>query len=175
MLTKTVLFQTAPILHRRDRGITRPFMLALLSVVTAAALSACGKTDDGQTVGQKVDTAIAASQKAAAEAKVKTQSAMAEAGVTLKDVAQKAEVSGKNLADKTEAKFDDVSITAAVTGELARDPDLSAFKISVNTKNGAVLLKGTAPTVTAKERAAVLAKAAKGVLSVDNQLTVTGS
>ncbi|MBC7473921.1 MAG: BON domain-containing protein [Candidatus Sericytochromatia bacterium] len=53
-----------------------------------------------------------------------------------------------------------------------KDSELSAFKINVNSKNGNVLLKGTAPTKEAKDRAESLAKSAKNVLSVDNQLLI---
>lgn len=144
-------------------------------MLAAAALSACGKADDGKTVGQKVDSAIAKSEQAASEAKVKTESAMSDAGSAMKEAAQKAETSGKSMATKAEATLDDVSITAAITAELAKDPDLSAFKINIDTKNGAVLLKGSAPTAAAKDRAATIAKAAKGVMSVDNQLVVKAS
>lgn len=155
---------------------SRPVTLGLVSLVLLATLGGCGKkVDDNQTVGQQVDTAIAASEQAAADAKVKTKNAMAGAGSTLKDMAQQAEVSGRKMAGQAEAKFDDLNITAAVTGDLARDSDLSAFKINVDTKDGVVLLKGTAPTTASKERAAAIAKGAKGVVSVDNQLIVSGS
>jgi hyperosmotically inducible periplasmic protein len=173
--TIPVSVSTSPAGQHRHASIIRTATLALASVVAVAALSACGKTDDGKTVGQKVDSAIAKSEQAAAEAKVKTEGAMSDAGSTLKAAAQKAEASGKTLADKAEAKLDDAAITTAVTAELAKDPDLSAFKINVDTKNGAVLLKGTAPTMAAKERAAVIAKSAKGVMSVENQVVVKGS
>lgn len=175
MPTTTVSSPTSSAVNLWHTSIIRPAMLALACVVAVAALSACGKTDDGKTVGQQVDSAIAKSEQAAAEAKVKTEGAMSDAGSTLKGAAQKAEASGKTMTDKAEAKFDDVGITAAVTAELAKDPDLSAFKINVDTKNGAVLLKGTAPTLAAKERAAVIAKSAKGVMSVENQVVVKGS
>jgi osmotically-inducible protein OsmY len=70
------------------------------------------------------------------------------------------------------ATVDDAAITASVSAGLAKDPDLSAIKINVDTKAGAVSLKGPAPTAAAKARAEEIAKGVQGVTSVDNQLEV---
>lgn len=70
------------------------------------------------------------------------------------------------------AAFDDAKIVSAVNAELVKDSELSTFKINVDSKNGNVLLKGTAPTKKAKDRAESLAKSAKNVVSVDNQLLI---
>jgi len=146
-----------------------------LSLAAVLMLGACGKTDDGKTVGQKVDAALAKTQEVATEAKVKTESAMANAGTALKDATQKGEAASKDMANKVEDKFDDLAITTAVNAGLAKNSDLSALKINVDTKNGVVLLKGTAPSLAAKERATEITKAVKGVATVDNQLVVKSS
>lgn len=70
---------------------------------------------------------------------------------------------------------DDIAITASVSAGLAKDADLSAIKIDVDTKNGAVSLTGPAPSVAARERASAIAKGTKGVVSVDNKLVVKDS
>ena len=69
-------------------------------------------------------------------------------------------------------KIDDAVITTSVKAELAKDTTLSAMAINVDTANGRVALKGTAPTSAAKDQATTLAQSVKGVASVDNQLTV---
>ncbi len=69
---------------------------------------------------------------------------------------------------------DDAAITAAISAGLAKDPDLSAIKIDVDTKAGAVSLQGPAPSAAAKERAEQVAKGVQGVTSVDNRLEVKG-
>lgn len=74
---------------------------------------------------------------------------------------------------KIENKLEDAAITVAVNAGLATDSELSALKINVDTKDGKVLLKGTAPSSTSKDRASDIARGAKGVTSVENQLTVT--
>ena len=61
-------------------------------------------------------------------------------------------------------------ITAAVSTGLAKDPDLSAIKIDVDTKGGQVTLSGPAPNAAAKARAEEIAKSVKGVSAVDNRL-----
>ena len=158
---------------RHNPSFVWPVVLAAVLVVIT--LSACGKNDDGKTVGQSVDAAIAKSERAANEAKIKTESAMSDAGTNLKKAVQKAEISGKEIADKAETKFDDMTITAAVKAEIAKAPELSAFKVSVDTKSGAVVLTGSAPTSAARERASQVAHTAKGVTSVKNELVVTNN
>lgn len=150
----------------------RPSFWAMTSLAFVLNLSACDKHDDGKTVGQKLDSAISRTEQAAAEAKVKTESTMASAGAALKDAAQQAENSGKKTASKAVGEFNDLGITAAVTGALAKDPNLSAFEIDVDTKSGVVILKGSAPTHSAREKAESIAKNVRGVISVNNQLTV---
>ena len=71
-------------------------------------------------------------------------------------------------------KVDDATITAQVSAGLAKDPDLSAVKINVDTQNGAVTLNGPAPNLAAKDRAQTIAKSIKGVTSVTNLLVISG-
>lgn len=77
-----------------------------------------------------------------------------------------------NTGSRMGAKIDDAMITTSVKAELAKDPSLSAMKINVDTENGRVALKGTAPSNEAREHATTLAQNVKGVSAVDNQLTV---
>jgi osmotically-inducible protein OsmY len=72
-------------------------------------------------------------------------------------------------------KIDDAAITASVSGGLAKDPDLSAIKINVDTKAGVVTLNGPAPTAAAKDKATEIAKKVKGVIAVNNQLIIKAS
>jgi len=146
-----------------------------LSIVALAALSGCGKKDDGQTVGQKLESAVASTEKAAAEAKAKAEATMAKAGDAMKDATQKAEASGIKTAQSMAGKVDDAAITAFISAEFAKDADLSAIRIDVDTKDGNVTLNGPAPTVAARDKATLLAKSIKGVASVNNKLTVKGS
>ena len=123
--------------------------VALLLAAGVIALGACSKTDN-ETMGKKVDSAVAKTERAGADAKTKTESASAS-------------VAGA---------MDDASITAAVSTGLAKDPDLSAIKIDVDTKGGQVTLSGPAPNAAAKARAEEIAKSVKGVSAVDNKLQV---
>jgi osmotically-inducible protein OsmY len=115
------------------------------------ALSGCNR-NDGSTVGQKLDNAVSRTEAGAADASraVKDKTA---------DVAQ---------------SVNDATITAAVNADLAKDPDLSALRINVDTHDGRVALYGSAPNESAKMRAEKLAMSEKGVVSVDNKLAVEG-
>ncbi|WP_284619079.1 BON domain-containing protein [Aquabacterium humicola] len=75
-------------------------------------------------------------------------------------------------ADNAQVAINDAAITASVNARLARDNELSALRIDVDTVDGKVALKGTAPNESARERAAKLAQAVDGVRTVDNQLTI---
>jgi len=145
------------------------------ALVAMAGLSACGKKDDGQTVGQKLDSAVTSTEQAAAQAKATAEASMAQAGDAMKDATQKAEASGSTTAMSAAGMVDDVAITASVAAGFAKDADLSALKIDVDTKNGNVTLYGPAPTAAARDRATTIAKSIKGVTSVDNKLVVKSS
>jgi osmotically-inducible protein OsmY len=60
-----------------------------------------------------------------------------------------------------------------VNAELAKDTELSALKINVDTSQGRVILRGSAPNEASRERATTLVARVDGVLGVDNQLTVS--
>lgn len=146
-----------------------------MSIVALAVLSACGNKDDGQTAGQKLDSALASTEKAAAEAKAKAEASMAKAGDAMRDATKKAEASSANTVSSIASKADDAAITASIAAEFAKDADLSAIKIDVDTTNGNVTLNGPAPTAAARDKATTLAKSIKGVASVSNKLTVKPS
>ena len=162
-------------------GASRPMATLAIagSLLVLMALGACGKKDDSQTVGQKVDSAIAKTEQAASEAKEKASASMAKVEEAMKVDAQKAQDASKTAIDKAADKISvtaqDIAITTSISAALAKDPDLSAIKIDVDTKGGAVTLTGPAPTTAARDKATVLAKAVKGVMSVDNKLMVKGS
>ena len=167
----------------RTRTVTasRWWLLALVAG-SALTLSACNR-NDGRTVGEKVDAGIAKTEHAAAEAKAKaeqmaanarakTDSSSSGAQSSMKQGATDAKEAVKDAGASISATVDDASITAAVSAGLAKDADLSAIKINVDTKGGAVSLKGPAPSAAAKARAEEISKGVKGVSTVDNQLDV---
>jgi osmotically-inducible protein OsmY len=143
------------------KRMTAPAVLAA-AVAAAFSLGACSKhTDDGRTVGQKVDAAMDRAETAADNAK-------REAGEATRDIRSESRAATTDASDKVA----DAAITASVNADLAKDPDLSAIKINVDTANGHVTLRGTAPSSDAKQRATRLAGNVKGVTSVDNELSV---
>jgi hyperosmotically inducible protein len=151
--------------HSLSSGAARrPLVAAACSVAVLLALTACGKQDDGKTVGQSIDSGIA-----------KTEQAAADVGNSVKDMGKDAQVAGSQASTTMGEKIDDAVITTSVNASLAKDPDLSAIKINVDTKDGVVTLNGPAPTATAKAKAADLAREVKGVTSVNNQLMVSAS
>jgi len=154
-------------------------LAAAAVVVLAAGLVGCGDRGDGQTAGQKVDAAIAKTQDAAERAKDKAEVLAGEARdkvVASEPAMREGAANVKEAARETGAAVagtvDDMSITASVSSSLAKDSELSATRIDVDTKGGVVKLQGPAPNAAAKARAGDIAKAVKGVSSVDNQLDV---
>ena len=144
---------------------------ALLGAVLA--LAGCDKGDN-RTAGEKVDAAIAKTERAADQAAAKTGQAVSEAKEKIEssDAGAKMSQAAKDAGSAISSAADDATITAQVSAGLAKDPDLSAIKIDVDTQAGKVTLRGPAPTPTAKERAEQIAKGVQGVSSVDNQLEV---
>jgi hyperosmotically inducible periplasmic protein len=144
-------------------AVTSRLGLPVLAVAFTLLLGACGKSDQPTTAGEKLDAAISTVEK--------KSEAM---GQGMKQGMEAAKAGTADAVDTIKAGTQDASITTQITAELARDPQLSALKIDVDTHAGAVVLKGTAPTDAAKDRAVTLARAVSGVVSVDNQLRVGG-
>ncbi|MEJ8854289.1 BON domain-containing protein [Variovorax robiniae] len=147
-------------------------VLAILVAGCALALGGCDNKAPKTTMGEKVDSAVASTKDAAADAKAKTEAGASSAGASMKEGAADASQTVKNAGSKVAGKVDDAAITASVSAGLAKDPDLSAIKINVDTKAGMVTLNGPAPSAAAKARAADIAKGVEGVSSVDNKLEV---
>lgn len=142
--------------------------------VTALAfgLAACNKADDNQTAGQKLDGAIANTEKAADNAAANASVAASNATDAAKNAAADVKDAAKDAGNAVASAADSASITASVNAGLIKDTELSAIKIDVDTKDGVVTLTGEAPSQAAKDRAGDIAKAVQGVSSVNNNLTV---
>ena len=142
-------------------------VIAASSLAVLLVLGGCDRGDN-RTAGQRLDSGVSTAQRAGENASRSAKDATASAGATLDRAADDTRAMGASAG----AKVDDASITAKVNAGLAKDKDLSAVKIDVDTQNGVVTLSGPAPTATAKERASQIARAVKGVSSVNNQLTI---
>ena len=156
-----------------DRPAHRIASILAVSAL-ALGLAACGKTEE-PTVGQRLDSAVEKTEQAAADARVKAESAMQSAETKMEQGAANAEAKAKDATNTAKGAIDDATITAQVNAGLAKDPDLSALKINVDTVNGKVTLNGPAPSTVARDRAETIAKSVTGVTSVNNQLVVTAS
>ena len=128
--------------------------LVLAVAATAVLLAGCDRSNHDRTAGQKLDATVARAEQKSEEIKTDIKNSTANAV--------------NAVGDKTR----DAAITAAVNAELVRDSKLSALKIDVDTTDGRVVLRGTAPDTASVERAKVLASAVSGVVSVENALTV---
>ncbi|MEO8154209.1 MAG: BON domain-containing protein [Rhizobacter sp.] len=133
----------------------------LVAVAAALSLGACQRNDPDRTAGQKLDSTMASAEQKAKELKSDMKQETSEA----KDDINRATAAAGD-------KVKDLSITASINAQLARDAELSALHINVDTSAGRVVLRGTAPNDAARERATSLASSISGVLGVDNQLTV---
>ena len=87
----------------------------------------------------------------------------------------KAETATTNAMSQAGAALDDAGITAQIKADLIKEPDISALKIDVDTKAGAVTLTGSVPSDALKMRAGDIAKAVKGVNNVSNMLEIKAS
>ena len=145
-----------------------------------AALAACDRpangntaAKDGATVGQKVDRAFAQTKEELARAGDQVKPTLERAGDSIERGAQQVKPTLERAGEKIkEAAGSDAAITASIKADYLKDPDLSVFKIDVDTKDGVVTLNGVADTPSARQRAEKLASANKGVREVRNHLTV---
>ena len=136
----------------------------IVAVATAASLAGCERPDDARTAGQKVDDTIAKVEQKAEEVKSDMREAARDAKQAGADVA-------KGAADKvSEAKQATVNVAEAAADKV-KDAVISS--VTVDSQNGRVALRGSAPDSVASERAASVASSVDGVVAVDNQLAVS--
>ncbi len=165
---------------------------ALLAAFSSLALAGCHRESGEASVGQKVDTAIDRTQEKLSAAGAATSQAVSDAGEKtsqkLAEMGDKTQAAVSNAADKVAEKTGqavnavqeassspavaDAAITASIKTDLLKDPDLSVFKIDVDTKDGVVTLNGLAGTDAARARAEKMASAVKGVKEVRNFLVL---
>lgn len=157
---------------RNTNTFARTTALAL-AAAAALGLAACSR-DDSRTAGQQLDTAIAKTEAATDKVATEIKQESAEAKAAIERSADKAAAAVDKAAGKVAESTSDAMITASVNAELAKDPGLSALRIDVDTRDGKVLLQGSAPDDAAKARATTLAANVKGVSSVENRLSVRG-
>jgi hyperosmotically inducible protein len=164
--------------------MTKPNLMSLPAtgvLLATLALAGCSKhQEEPQAAASGSNSAVVAQNPSSPEANNNSSNTpVADARQTARDVGQDVKQSGEQASQdlrqagsEVRDKVTDAVITTAVNAELAKDKNLSATKIDVDTAAGRVALRGTAPSATARDRATQLALSVKGVVSVDNQLTV---
>lgn len=141
-------------------------LLAVPVLSVLLALAACGERDGSSDTAAKARERIASANHRLDEAPRQAGAAGASRDAP--------DPGAPVAASRTGDRIDDMQITTRVNAGLAADKELSAVRIDVDTHEGVVTLMGTAPTMTAKMRAADVARQVKNVKSVDNQLSVGG-
>lgn len=157
----------------------RTFTVSAVGLAAATlALAACSPRDDSRADADADRTVVAQSQSTPPprddrlyEPQRPDPTARDTARSTAGDIAQ----AGRNAGEAASNKVSDAVITTSVNAELARDPQLSAMAIDVDTEAGRVALQGSAPDRTSRERATQIAAGVDGVVSVDNRLRVQPS
>jgi hyperosmotically inducible periplasmic protein len=168
----------------------------LLSVGLALFVTACSQTDTGITTSVKsqmvaddtvkarninVDTlngvvTLKGEVKSQAEETKAVQIARSTKGVSevvdqlviVPDSAASAGAESSGVG----AAISDAAITATVKSKLLADPETSALRIDVDTKDRMVTLSGSVKSAAEKSEAVTIARQTDGVLSVNDQLTV---
>jgi osmotically-inducible protein OsmY len=136
--------------------------LAACSTIAALVLVAgCDRAGDGRTVGQRVDDGL-----------TKAEEKSAQINQQAREAGQAASAATGRTAQAVTSQARDMSITAELKAKLAKDSQLSALRIDVDTNDGRVVLRGSAPTLAAREHATDLARGIDGVMGVENELQV---
>lgn len=93
-------------------------------------------------------------------------------GEELEEAGESIERGAERVGDELEPAARDAQITATVKSKLLSDPEVSGFKIDVDTSGGRVTLSGTVDSEAAKEEAEELARNTEGVEEVENLIEV---
>lgn len=131
-----------------------------------------GHPSPGQSAGEQIESA-AKTARDAIEDKLRSLNLRGsdisnELARTGRVIRQQAHEAGQVISDATT----DARITAAIKAKLVRDPDLSAWNISVNTTDGVVTLSGTASSAANIGKAVFLAVETEGVHQVISTVQV---
>ena len=146
-----------------------------LSALALAALVGCGREENRAATPTDRDTAVARVERSGETAADKAERGLDKAATATREAAHDAKTASRDAAHDVGDKVSDAVITTSVNAALAKDDRLSALKIDVDTSDGRVMLKGSAPTAADRDRATQIAQGVKGVSRVDNQLRVEPS
>lgn len=95
-----------------------------------------------------------------------------EATAALQRAGQEVKQGSEQLAREAKPLIDEAALTAKVKAKLAADPEVTAYKIDVDTVGTVVTLSGAVDTAAESAEAEKLARDTEGVSSVENRLTV---
>jgi len=73
-----------------------------------------------------------------------------------------------------EAPVDDTAVATKVRAALAADREVGALKITAESTQGTVRLKGEVKNMATRRKVEELVRGVQGVKGVDNQLVITG-
>jgi len=136
--------------------------LAACSTIAALVLVAgCDRGGKERTAGQRVDDGIG-----------RVEEKSAEINEQVREAGQAASAATGRATEAVAGQTRDLGITAEMKARLAKDSQLSALRIDVATNDGRVVLRGSAPTLAAREHATELARGIEGVMGVENELQV---
>lgn len=151
-------------------------LLLLLSVPAATLLAGCGPRPDMAEPMDPGRSAAAAVRGQANPELGRYGASPTSASRTSRDpaTAMGAPTAPQAAQPAASAKVDDAQITARVRAELAAARDLgdADAKIDVDTREGVVTLSGPVQTAAVKARAAEIARTVRGVVDVNDQLTL---
>lgn len=163
-------------LFQRGSGVAATSLL-----LVSLALAGCSKTDEATVENTPADARVEAQAGGGVGAQMSQQAEETRADVaqgvdaaadSAREMASDAKQAGAEVVEAAGDKVADAAITTSVNAALTKDENLSVLQINVDTDGGQVILRGTAPSAEARERATTLASAVQGVKSVDNQLTI---
>ncbi|WP_284617326.1 BON domain-containing protein [Aquabacterium humicola] len=152
--------RAAPAPRRRIRWFAWLFPAVIGAAIAGLLVSDYYETE---TLGQRVDATIE-----------RGETAVRGLGSDVQRSADGVVERGAETMARAAGAVGDAGITAGIKTALAADPSLSALKIDVDTHQGVVTLRGPAPSVEARDRATVLARAPRGVVDVRNELQLPG-
>jgi hyperosmotically inducible protein len=73
---------------------------------------------------------------------------------------------------QSDARMDDAAITSKVKAAIKADPQLTALKVNVKTKQGVVMVSGTVPNAELNSHLLQVVSSVSGVRDVQNQLKI---
>lgn len=141
---------------------SRPFAAAIAALLAISAVAVAGCTPEAERETKKN---TAAAERSIDRALDRVEESLDEAGSRL-------ESQMTEIGEEMEPRVEDAALTARIKARLTAHPDVNPLDVDVDVVAGRVTLSGVVESDVDRRAAEEIARNTRGVVAVDNRITV---